>query len=263
MSTLSTLLTALLSSTPAAGAPADATPAPQDAPAAPETFPQWTGSLALGASWTDGNTEAETLTGTFNTIRRGEDDRWTLDLYSNYGETTDRVTEDTDITTNNHGGSLKYDYFLSKKLYAFGNGSGKVDHVADLDLRYVAGAGVGYQWKESEKLKWGTELGLSYVDEDFEDDTADVDFTAVRAASNLAWQISKTTAFEQVAELLPSLDDSEDVIARVDNRLKLNIVGRWIAQIQYVLDFDGSPAPGNEEADHRVVLAVGWGFGKT
>ena len=263
MSTLSTLLTALLSSTPGAGAPADATPAPQDAPAPAETFPQWTGSLALGASWTDGNTETETLTGTFNTIRRGEDDRWTLDLYSNYGETTDRVTEDTDITTNNHGGSLKYDYFVSKKLYAFGNGSGKVDHVADLDLRYVAGAGLGYQWKESETLKWGTEAGLSYVDEDFEDDTADVDFTALRLASNLAWQISKSTAFEQVAEVLPSLEDSEDVIARVDNRLKLNIVGRWIAQIQYVLDFDGSAPPGNEETDHRVVLAVGWGFGKT
>lgn len=259
MSTLAALLATFLP------IPADAAPAPQDAAAqeAPPSFPQWTGSLALGASWTDGNTETETLTGTFNTVRRGEDDRWTLDLYSNYGETTDRATDDTDVTTNNHGGSLKYDYFVSKRMYAFGNGSGKVDHVADLDLRYVAGVGAGYQWKETERLKWGTEAGLSYVDEDFEDDTADVDFAALRLASNLAWQISKTTAFEQVAEVLPSLDDSEDVIARVDNRLKLNIVGRWIAQIQYVLDFDGSPAPGNEETDHRVVLAVGWGFGKT
>jgi putative salt-induced outer membrane protein YdiY len=259
MSSLLILLTPLLS-TPGAGLalPSETPPRVQDAP---PTYPQWSGTLALGASWTDGNTETETVSGTFNTVRRGESDRWTLDLFTNYGNTTDRVTDVTDTTSNNHGGALKYDHFISKKLYAFGNGSGKVDHVADLDLRYILGAGAGYQWIESEKLKWGTEAGLSYVDEDFEDDTADEDFAAVRLASNLAYQISSSSSFEQVAEVLPSLDDSEDVIAKIDNRLKLNITGKWIAQIQYVLDFDGSVPPGNDETDHRVVLSVGWSFG--
>jgi len=51
------------------------------------------------------------------------------------------------------------------------------------------------------------------------------------------------------------------VIAKFDNRLKLNITGKWIAQIQYVLDFDGSTPNGVEEADHRVVLSVGWSLG--
>ena len=267
MSTFATLLAAFLASPSSPDSTALATSAvpPPQSPVpvedAPPTYPQSTGTLALGASWTDGNTESQTLTGTFNAMRRSEDDRWTLDLFTNYGETTDRVTDDTEQTTNNHGGSLKYDYFLSKKMYAYGNGSGKVDHVAELDLRWYAGAGLGYQWKETDKLKWGTEAGLAYVDEDFEDDTADADYTAARLASNLIWQLSSSTAFEQVAEVLPSLEDSEDVIAKVDNRLKLNITGKWIAQIQYVLDFDGSVPPGNEETDHRVVLGVGWSYG--
>lgn len=259
------LLAALFAAGLAEGAPA-AVPAvrAQDAPvqdAPPPSYPQWSGALTLGATWTDGNTENETFGGTFNAQRRAENDRWTFDLFANYGKSTDRATGDEDETSNNTGGGIKYDYFLSKKLYLLGNGSAKVDHVADLDLRFILGAGAGYQWKESEKLKWGTEAGLSYVDEDFEDDTADEDFAALRLASNLVWQLSKSAAFEQVAEVLPSLEDSEDLIAKLDNRLKLNITGKWIAQIQYVLDYDDSTPPGVEEADHRVVLGLGWNFG--
>jgi putative salt-induced outer membrane protein YdiY len=248
--------------------PATSTVPPQDTPA--PTYPHWYGSLSLGASWTDGNTETETVTGTFNAVRRDEHDRWTFDGYSNYGNSTDTFTGDTDVTTNSSGGGIKYDYFWTERAYVFGNTAAKVDHVADLDLRLIGGVGAVYQWKETETLKWGTEAGLSYVDEDFEDDEFDTDFLAARFASNLMWQFSSTSAFTQVAEVLPSLDDSEDVIARVDNRLNMTITGKWIAQIQYVLDFDGSvptgelPGPdGKEETDHRLVLAIGWSFGET
>ena len=91
---------------------------------------------------------------------------------------------------------------------------------------------------------------------------------AARLASNLTYQVSKSATFEQVAEVLPSLEDSQDLIAKIDNRLKLNITGKWIAQIQYVLDFDGSVPSGagpgfdgKEETDHRVVVSLGWSFG--
>jgi len=236
--------------------PTKEVPPPQDAVAAP-ALPHWSGALSIGATWTDGNTETTTFNANFNAQRRGEDDRWTFDAFSNYGESS----PGTLVTSNNHGGGAKYDYFFSPKLYSYGQGQSKVDHVADLDLRYILGAGAGYQWFESEKTKWGTELGLSYVDEDYEDDTSDESFLGLRVASNLAYQISKTAAFEQVAEAYPSLEDSDDVVAKLDNRLKLNITGKWIAQIQYVLDFNSSPPNFVEETDHRVVLGLGWSFG--
>ena len=260
MTLVASLLLALVSTGSEDTAPRSV--APQDAPA--PTFPQWSGALSLGATWTAGNTETTTMNGNFNAQRRGEKDRWTFDAYSNYGQSDPgNIVPDPGniVTSNNHGGGAKYDYFTSVKMYLYGQGQSKVDHVADLNLRYILGAGVGYQWVESEKTKWGTELGLSYVDEDFEDDTADADFVAARVASNLAHQISKSASFEQIAEAFPSLEDSEDVVAKIDSRLKLNITGKWIAQIQYVLDFDSSTPNFVEEADHRVVLGLGWSFG--
>ena len=273
MTELGFLLASLLAATNAEGASPPPPPRLQDPP--PE-YPHWSGALAIGALLTEGNSDANSANANFNAQRRTEKDRYTMDAFWNRSTQAGKKSsnpdpfnkDDTELTVGNYGAGLKYDYFSSPKLYYYANGSGKVDHVADLDLRLIGGGGVGYQWKESEKVKWGTEVGLSAVDEDYAGNDADADFVAVRLGSNLAYQVSKSTSFEQVAELLPSLEDSEDVIAKLDNRLKLNIAGKWIAQIQYVLDFDGSvPAgsqpgsDGKKETDHRVVLAIGWDFG--
>ena len=84
----------------------------QDAAPAP-VYPQWSGALALGGSWTDGNSMTTTLNATLNAVRRAEKDRWTFDAYSNYGSTEELdVTtgnEVKDTTANNHGGGVKYD----------------------------------------------------------------------------------------------------------------------------------------------------------
>jgi len=267
-----TFLVSLLPSLVAAAAAlSDGTPvpaAPQDAPAPPPVYPQWSGGLAAGTILTEGNSDTLSGNAAFNAQRRDEKDRWTFDAYWNWAQqgtdSSASVGEDTDddqVTTLNYGGGVKYDYFQTAKLYYYGNAAGKVDPIADLQLRYLAGAGAGWQVREDEKLKWGTELGLSWVDENFEGDDDDADFLAVRVASNLSWAISSSTSFEQVAEAYPSLEDSEDFIAKLDNRLKMTITGKWIAQLQYVLDYDDSTPPGVSEADHRVVLGLGWSFG--
>ncbi len=236
----------------------------------------WKGGLTAGAVWTDGNSVTSSANATFNAENRSEKDRWTYDAFFNYADqesesASNPGTDDTEVSQLNYGAGAKYDYFATEKLYYLANASAKHDEVAQLYLRYIIGAGVGYQVRETEKLKWGVETGLAYVNKDYDPDPIipppvdpedpDSRGWAVRLASNLAWQISSTTAFEQVTEVLPSLEESEDLIAHLDNRLKMSITEKWIAQLQYVLDFDDSTPAGVEETDHRVVLGLGWSFG--
>lgn len=272
---IASLLTAVLIAPGTALSGTEGSRAPSTPQDAPPQYPQWSGSLGVGSIFTGGNSITRSANASFNAVRRGEKDRATYDLFWNWAEQKGTKNsnpvpneDDTELTQRNLGLGAKYDYFSSKELYYYANGSGKVDAVAQLDLRAILGVGLGYQWKETETLKWGTELGLSYVDESFEDSSFDASFVAARLGSNLTCQISKSSTFEQVAELFPSLEDSEDVIAKLDNRLKMIITGKWIAQIQYVLDFDGSAptgsgpgADGTKETDHRVVLSLGWSFG--
>jgi len=253
-----------------AGGPApegSAAAAPLQDAEAPPVYPEWTGAFTLGIIFTEGNSDTSSAAGTLNFVRRAEIDRWTVDAFWNWAEQgTDSSQspgddhDDTDVTTLNYGAGLKYDYFTTEKLYYTGNLSGKADPIAELQIRGIVGAGLGYQVREDDKLKWGVEAGLAYVEENYEGFDSD-GFLAARLASNLTWQITKNTSFDQVAETFPSLEDSEDSISKITNSLKTTIAGNWISQIQYVLDYDDSTPPGIEEADHRVVASIGWSLG--
>jgi putative salt-induced outer membrane protein YdiY len=131
--------------------------------------------------------------------------------------------------------------------------------VADLTLRSYIGAGVGFQWREEEAFKWGSEVGLTHFAEDrkLSDDS---DYIAARLANNLFWQINAQTSFEQTAEAFPSIEDVEDFYGKLDNKAKVKLSDSMYAQLQYVLDYDNTPSNNRDRDDHTLTLGVGWSF---
>jgi putative salt-induced outer membrane protein YdiY len=63
---------------------------------------------------------------------------------------------------------MKYDYFLNGNWYLLSNLTMEKDEFKDIKLRSSAGAGVGYQFWEGELSNLAVELGINYVNEDFE-----------------------------------------------------------------------------------------------
>ncbi len=220
--------------------------------------PKWTGSVNVGASYSDGNTDSRTINAAVDAMRRSEDDRWTVKGYWNYGESRDS-TGHLGITDRRAGASLKYDYFLSKKLYVFGVAAIETDLLADIGKRYYVGPGVGYQWQESEKFKWGSEAGVTYFNTDYTH-SEDKEYIAARIANNITWVINENTTFENAAEIQPSLEDSNDFYGKSDTKLKVSLSKAMFAQLQWVYQFTNSPADGKERNDNLVVLGVGWKF---
>ncbi|MEY2747591.1 MAG: hypothetical protein RL112_2633, partial [Planctomycetota bacterium] len=196
-----------------------ATPAfaPQDAaaPAAPAAV-EWTGSVTLGASNSSGNTDTTSINASGDAERRAEHDRWTAKAYWNYAE------QDETISARKSGGSLKYDYFATKEIYYNGIAGLDNDLKAELDLRFYVGAGVGFQWREEDDFKWGSEVGLTYFSEkryEGEDD----EYPAARLANNIAWNINDKTSFENSIEAFPSIEDVEDFFGKVDSKVRTNL----------------------------------------
>ncbi len=220
----------------------------------------WTGSVSIGATFSSGNTNKRTANSTADAELRREKDRWKLAAYWNYADQEDATTGDDVLTERKLGASAQYDYFLSKKLFAYAAASGQYDATAGLDLRRTIGVGLGYQFKEEEDLKWALEAGLSHVDENFEDADSDAEYIAARAASDLFWQIAKDWTFAQKVEVFPSLEDKDDVYLRADQRLRATLTASMFAQLQYVFDYDNTPSAGKERDDHLVALTVGWTF---
>lgn len=224
---------------------------------------KWTGNVAIGATYTDGNTDTRGVNASADAERRGAEDRWTAKGYWNYAE--QKTNGDNQITTRKGGASLKYDYFLSKKVFLFGIAGWETDTLANIEDRMYAGAGLGYQWREDDSLKWSSEAGVTYFAEDFFDDgdpTTDDsnEYIAARLANNVAWQINEKTKLENLVEVFPSLEDSDDFYGKSDTKVSTSLTEKMFAQLQWVWQYDNTPASSRDRNDNALILGVGWSF---
>jgi putative salt-induced outer membrane protein YdiY len=236
-------------------------PTGQDAPAeTPEEpkEPEWTGSVTVGAKVTTGNSETRGANATADAELRREDDRISLGFLWLFDENSNNDTDTWTLTDRKTTGKAQYDYFFSKKTYAYVKGQWENDHTAALDLRQTYSVGLGRQIREDEKFKLGTELGVAWVEEDFQGSVDDKEYPAARVAYNLDWAISKSWSLAQNAEAYPSLEDSDDIYTKLDTRLKAAFGESMFGQLQWLYDWNNSPATGKERSDHQLLLSIGW-----
>jgi putative salt-induced outer membrane protein YdiY len=246
-------LTLLLSALPAL--PTESQPLEAQATPAPEVAkPKWTGSVSLGATYSDGNTDRRSTSATADAEYRREKDRTTLGLLWNYAE------EQGSVTDRKAQGRIKYDRFFSKKMYGLAQTSAEYDWSASLDLRYTAGLGVGYQFQDKPSWKVSGELGVSYVNNDYVGTVDDTDYVAARAAYNWDWKPNTKYNLSQTGEIFPSLETADDVSARVDTKGRMNLTDKMFAQLQWLFQWDNTPATGKVRTDNLVMLGIGWSF---
>ena len=227
--------------------------------------PEWTGALMLNALWTDGNTDRRSVGMTFDAQLRREEDRLTFDAYWNYSEDKENDPLSTtyrewELNDRRAGGGLKYDYFLSKRLYAFATGRAQGDTLADIDLRIAIGAGLGYMWVDNKRTTFLTEVGLAYVDEDYRSNIPSVDYLAARVYYKLTHAFTEATKFMHSVEAYPSLEDPDDVYLTAKAEVGTTVTGNLVASLGWVGDYDNTPAPDRERLDNRVMLSIGWQF---
>jgi putative salt-induced outer membrane protein YdiY len=240
--------------------------AAQEAATEGPKLPHWSGTVSVGTTFTRGNSETSTVAFAADIKREDEHDRYTLKSYLNYGEqrSTDPFDPDDDIglTQRNAGLAGQYDYFPQEKWYLLGKAGIESNELAKLDVRYYAGPGAGYQFLAEEEHKLSGEGAIVYFKEEFEDaaNTED-DKIALNLAYDYDWKISESAALGHYVDAFPAIDDPDDVFIKVDNRLTMNVTKSMIATLQYVMDFDHTPAPGAKQTDHRVIFTLGWTFG--
>lgn len=236
---------------------------PQDAEAAPaveDQEPTWTGSVAVGAILSSGNTERRALNASANAELRREDDRITWSALLNFGEEKNAGASSFTKTEERISTRAQYDYFFEEKTYFLAQTSLDKDELADLDLRYTIGAGVGRQFIEDEDLKVSGEAGLSYLNESFGNSAADTDYVALRLAWTVDWVLNERWSLGHRGMVFPSIEDFSDVYAQLNSFADVTLTERMFARAQWIWDWDNTPAPGLERSDHRVQLSLGWSF---
>ena len=218
----------------------------------------WSGNIVVGGLLARGNTQSESVNMSAHVQRRGEQDRFTFDAGYIFGR--ERVPgHGTHETANDLFGEAKYDYFLTEKLYAYGNVRAEHDTIAGLDLRLVPGVGVGYQWVETPSLGFNTEAGISYLHREFARDGSD-DSVAARLAYHFNWKINEKVGVFHNFEYFPGLNRINNYFFNTDAGVRASLTEKMFTEFKIDYRYDSMPAPGHGPNDIRYILGVGWNF---
>jgi putative salt-induced outer membrane protein YdiY len=223
------------------------------------------GTLTGGYTQATGNSHLRSASLLGDFVARSEQFRLTINGRYVYGD------QDNTLTARNARGTIKMDFFVTKRFFWFASAYFEQDTFQDLKLRTALASGPGYQFVEKgdyanrwlKDMTLYAEAGLSYFNEDF---TTASDESSVRGkwAVRLNWPIlDESVTFYHFQELYPSLQNTSDYYLTMDNGVRFRIYQGFVSGIQVTTRYNSAPAQGTGTTDNLYLITLGYNFDTT
>lgn len=230
----------------------------------------WTGDASTAIAFNRGNTETDEFDIKLNTVFTSKRDRFTAnshyerdDTYNRI-ETSDRITRQKVVTSDNWKVLGKYDFFLNDpRNYLGTNVSVEADALAGVELRTYAGPYFGRRLVDTNALRLDGEVGLSYVSTDYTDAVTQEDnhYTGVN------WNITaEGNLFGDGVRLylrhvgIVDASDTDQLILKNTLGAAFPLVYGLEGSAEMTINYDGTAAEGSEELDQVYSLRLGYAW---
>ena len=226
----------------------------------PPEVPGWEGRALAGAEFRRGNTIKDSAY--VDTQLAYETDRNRIELVARYkGERTTN-TDTGQATTNDRNlyGRLLYEYFLNEKWSWFVTNSGEKDGPSDLDLRFIAGTGLGYKLFDGKDFRLKVRAGPSWVSEKFKDSSNDNDYVAGLLSWDLLRKLTPTLEFFHDGSFLQSFDEIDDSLLRLQTGLRHDLTRYFFLEGKILWEWESETSSDVERQDVDYILGVGYKF---
>ena len=226
---------------------------------------EWKGSLNFSGALTRGNSVGESASVTADASRRWEKDRFTAAGGYHYAASGDS-REDKQKTMSRFELQAQEDHFWNGEgFYSYLNGKYEFDRIMNLEYRWRAGLGFGYQWFEDRdfglgKSSFNQELGLAYVGEKYRHAEAD-DYATFRYAHHYKWDVAAVDglAFVHNFEFLPQVDEFLDnYLVDSDAGVTYDLRANWQLLAKVEWDYKKKVGPATKHSDLRYFLGLGY-----
>jgi len=214
---------------------------------------KYSGSVDIGLSRSSGNEDDEDYQGELSLQARTIKNRYTLEI----AKTIEK--NDGDKTQDETFGSLQLDHFINEKWYGFASVSFEEDFEELLDLRSTYSLGSGYQFFDEDDLKMKGEIGLAYVDENFDEDE-DNEYTGGRWAYDYEQKFFPWVSAFHGHEGFFSLENDDDINVRSSTGFKFPLNDYINAKLQANIDWNKTPAEGAATTDKEYIFTLGYEF---
>ena len=225
---------------------------------------KWEGSINFSGSVTRGNTVGESATIVADASRRWESDRFTSQVGYYFAQSGDSK-QNKQKTTSRFELQAQEDHFWSDTLYTYVNGKYEFDRIMDLEYRWRAGVGFGYQWFEKRdfgfgKMSFNQEIGASYVGEKYDHEDDDK-YGAFRYAHHFTWTVAAVDGLDFVhnLEYLPQVDDWQDnYMLDTDAGITYAFRANWQLIAKAEWDYKSKVGDNTKHSDIRYILGLGY-----
>ncbi len=222
----------------------------------------YSGGLTAGLSQASGNSHLRSASLLGDLTGRSESLRLTLLGRYIYGDDHGRVI------TRNSRGTIKLDFFVTKRFYWFVAAYFEQDTFQDLNLRTSLSSGPGYQFIDKADfagpyLKDMTlyfESGLAYFNEDFK---IAADKTSLRARASLKWNwpiLDEKVTFYHYDEFFPSIQNTNDFYLTSDQGVRFKLFEGLVSGFQLTYRYNNNPPPNVKPSDTLFLWTVGYSF---
>jgi hypothetical protein len=216
---------------------------------------KWFGEANIVADLERGNTETDEYDVDFKSVWRSLEDRYTMRGTMEIDEANGEKNKDNWQSRN------KYDRFSSRDAdnYWGVQAAFAYDKFADLDLRTTVGPYIGRQFYDGSILDLSGEVGVVYVDEQFEV-SEDDDFWGTN------WELRVTSDIILKTELyldqfgILNFDDIEGVLVDTVIGIKLPVYHGIQAAVEMKYEYDGGAVNGVDELDRTYNFKIGYSW---
>lgn len=191
-----------------------------------------------------GNTDITTLSADQRLEYRPEGSAWlfTEFLAAVYGR-TDGVTSADQLK-----GGARVDRFITTRLSAFAGATYERNRFAGISRRFEELVGLAFKVLEQPRDILSVEGGASF-NQQRSTTGLDESFVAARAAAAYKHLFTETAFFQQLVEVLPNLELSDDLRINTETSLVAPLSERFAVKLAYAIRFDNLPEPGFGKSD--------------
>lgn len=206
------------------------------------------GYLSLGGNQTLGNTKTQALNLSGNLAYRINEHRFIVDGKYN------RAQAGGEDTANNGSLALKYDYFLTRRVYTSMFNFLETDQFQNLSLRSTGGFGIGYDLIDSHQQHLTIAAGPAAVYQDFTTEPATV-------TPSVAWQARyELRLFNRDVILFhrqlgfQDLGHGSAIRVNADQGVRIKIKRRWYFNFEYDLRYNSRPVQDKKTTDTNIIV---------
>jgi len=224
----------------------------------------YSGSLTGGFSQTTGNSQLKNASLLGDFVARSEQLRLSINGRYVYGENANT------LIARNARGTIKLDFFITKRFYWFASAYVENDRFQDLKMRTALASGPGFQFIERgdfngifKDMTFYTEAGVSFFNEDFRV-ANDQSSIRARVSMKFNWPMfDDRITFYHYNEFYPSLENASNYYLTMDNGLRFRIWEGFVSGVQVTTRYNSRPAPGTGDTDNLYLFTLGYSFDTT